>query len=706
MPAITTVQDLMARLGDVAGSTDPLAALRQRGFTIAEGLQSLLDAARPAKRLSPSERQRLAKTAAGAGKVRFRVVDRLAPRTSALPEGEWDFVAALRMDVLNEVLVALRAGFEFPREVTKNVDDVFSRPRLEALSDDVPSASARIGPLRLTGPLRLRAVGGTDRAIVSIPFSLVFLRSSLSGGPDVVVSSLRGVMTFGVLVDPVVERDGLSLQLGNVFSTIAAERLHIAVAGDSPIQPRSAKALATFEEAIDVLFRLGVGATLITNAGTVSPVIHLPIGGDDGAQLRVTDLGVRFHRADDGDVVMVGVRLATEALPQPDPGDPATLRNPFRDSASGLNAYVRVHEEVFRKLVKEALTSGALQDAARNVDEALRIDGADAEVRNNELRIVLDARIVDACFPEIDVNVRYTKTYRLSVFEGRFFVTEETDYDVADGDIVACFITASLQLILTAAATVLSGFLDDILRWLLPTPAGGQDNPFEVISAVYDPKEPVPGTEVLPRVEAVQVFLSNDEVESLGAISLRPDDVNTYIYAAFKRRSQSPIPRPATPIAGAQVEIIDQDSPIAPGDDATPPAPSVETKTAGMFETTTTVSVVPPQRNQLLASGTTNDQGQVKFVLTPSQLRTTAGTVVTVVTKEHRQTGDVVQTVRSERPFLEALPDVFFRVTSEEHPTFDTRLLEGGFLIDLRARRTGSPDSPLTFVTGRGPVNA
>jgi hypothetical protein len=717
MSTITTPQDLLTRLAEVIGSADPLVALRQKGFTISKGLQDRLDAAKPARSLSPSERQRLAQMAARAGQVSFRVVDRLAPRAPALPEGEWDFVSALRIDVLNEVLVALRTGFEFPREVTEGVALVFTRQRLEALSDDIPSASARIGPLRLTGPLRLSAVGGTNRVVVSAPISLVFLRSiplpPPLGGPDTVVSSLRGVMTFGVGVEPRVEGDGLELHLSDVIQNpTAAEKVHIAVDADSPIQPRSAEALATFEEEIDLLFRLGVAGAVFDKAGTVCPIIHLPIGGDDDAKLRITDIDVRTHDLPDGDVIMVGVRVSTDELPETGPGDAQTLRNPFKANTGDLNAYVRIHEELPRKLIKQALMSGALQAAASEVRDDLRIDGADAELKNNEFRVILDIRLVDACVPEIDLNVRYTKIYRFSVFEGKFFVTEETDYDLADGDVVVCAVTAGLELILMASAGSLFGLVVDLLRQiphfrgLLPHSAGAQDNPFQVIGGVFDPKVPVPGTEVLPRIEAVQALLSNDKVESLGTASLRPDDLNTYVYAAFKRRSQDPIPRPPTPIAGARVEIIDQDFPIAPGDDAKPPPePQVETKTAGKFETTTIVTVTPPRRNQVLASGTTDGQGRVKFVLTGSQLRTTAGTVVTVVRKENLQTGDI-QTVRFEKPFLEALPDVFFRVTPQDGPMFDTRLLEGGFLIDLQARRTGSSDAPLTFVVGKGPVSA
>jgi hypothetical protein len=719
MTTIRTPQQLLRRIGPVIAEPDPLAALEGQGLALSKPLRDRLTAARPIRPVTLKDRERLVPLAKRAGAVEFRVVDGLPPVAPALPEGEWDFMCALRMDVLNEVLVALRAGFEFPREVTDGVAEVFTRARLEALSDDLPSPSATIGPLRITGPLQLRAVPGTERVLVTVPISLVFLAAiplpPPLGGPKVEVSSLRAQLSFAVGVEPRVEGDELELWLAKFIQNAKpGERVRLVVEPESPIQPRSAAALAAFEDDIDFVFRAGVAAAVFEAAGTVSPVIQLPLGDDEEAtlELEVTDVAVRTHAAAAGDVISVGVRLATDAVPEPGTGDRELLRNPFRSTTAGLNAYVKLHEELVRKVIKEAEKSGELQAAAAEVRDDIRVDAADAELRNNELRVLLDIRIVDACFPAVDINARATVSYRFSVFEGRFMVTAETDIDLDNTDVVLCVVTAGLELLLAAAAGSVFGFVVDLLRQivhfekLIPDSAGTQDNPFQVISAVFDPKVPIPGTEVLPRVEAVQALISSDKVESLGALSLRPDDVNTYVYAAFQRRSPDPVPRPPTPIAAARVELVDQDFPLAPGDDATPPPTKVETKTAGKFETTTTVTVVPARRNEVIDVGTTDGAGRVKFVLTPADLRTTAGTIITSVVKEEVASGEIVSSGESQRPFLEARPDVFFRVTPKDGPVFDTRLRESGFIVDLSNRRTGSPDAPLTFIVGPGPIVA
>ena len=114
---------------------------------------------------------------------------------------------------------------------------------------------------------------------------------------------------------------------------------------------------------------------------------------------------------------------------------------------------------------------------------------------------------------------------------------------------------------------------------------------------------------------------------------------------------------------------------------------------------------VAPSGNQVLATGTTDHQGRVAFVLQPDQLRTTAGTVVTTVSTENLH--KVVPSITtSEEPVEERLPDVYFRVKPRDGdgPVFNTLTLDKGFVPNLRERRIGTVTAPLTFLTGKGPV--
>jgi hypothetical protein len=93
-------------------------------------------------------------------------------------------------------------------------------------------------------------------------------------------------------------------------------------------------------------------------------------------------------------------------------------------------------------------------------------------------------------------------------------------------------------------------------------------------------------------------------------------------------------------------------------------------------------------------------------VLTPADLRNTAGEVETIVeTQVTRRTATSAAvgepTTRITRRGLpENLPDVYFRVTPPDGPAFDTRQFDNGLVINLRSRRIGTAAAPLVFLTG------
>lgn len=179
--------------------------------------------------------------------------------------------------------------------------------------------------------------------------------------------------------------------------------------------------------------------------------------------------------------------------------------------------------------------------------------------------------------------------------------------------------------------------------------------------------------------------------------------------------------QPPVPINDAVVQLMDQDVPPPAGDDAEPPAysrirrqhsestgPGYTTDTT----TTTTVRFLAPTADQQLARREkTDDQGRVQFVLTPADLRNSAGEVETIVeTQVTRRTATSAAvgepTTRVTRRGLpENLPDVYFRVTPPDGPWFDTRQFDNGLVINLRSRRIGTAAAPLVFLIGtQGPV--
>ncbi len=345
----------------------------------------------------------------------------------------------------------------------------------------------------------------------------------------------------------------------------------------------------------------------------------------------------------------------------------------------------------------------------------------------NDIKIILDVRKVDACpvlVGSIDVSARATVTLSLSVFDGKAYVTGSTNIDVDNTDVAVCVITNLLLFAFFVATDNLVGVIFELIRIVPPLFASGDGGGsfFEIFPAIFDVLNPVPGTEVVAEAETVQALVSEDRVEALGTLSLRPDNINTYVYAQFMRSASQllPIPgagqlgQPPTPIKDAVVQLMDQDVPPPAGDDAQPPVYSHTTTSSTppgdpttTTTTTTTVSFVAPTADQELARHRTDDQGRVQFVLTPSRLQNSAGDVVTTVDTQITRGNAVGETTTrvTRRALTENLPDVYFRVTPPDGSAFDTRLFDNGLVINLRSRRIGTAAAPLVFLTRKqGPV--
>jgi hypothetical protein len=552
MPEITTIAELVDQVGSVITFPDPLGELRERGFTLAPDVQARLDAAGPPARLDSAGRQQLAALAGRLGPVRIRVTGGAQPSLQPLTASlGYDVTAGLRFSVLNETLAALSEGLRYPREVNADIP----RSLLDALSADVPP-DVTIGPLRLTAPATVSAIDGTDHVLFAQQFSLDFRRTFRfgPGAPrQVTVSYLDATARLGLEISAKIVNDTILLGINAQFPSAGVDQLVLTVAPESPVQPRSPEALSTFAASIEVFLRDNLMTQLGDAIYSLSPVIGLPL--PEETDITITNIGVRTFSSPDGDVIVAAVDFDTPDQPAPGTGDPATLGNPFpAGEPSELNTYVRFTETALRKVVKAAQRSGALEDILRQeFDDSLRVDGADVQLAPNLVKLILDVRKVDACpvlFGSIDMGARVTVSMSFSVFEGRAYVTASTDIDLDNTDAAVCVILNPFEVFFAATGIFVGMALTaSIFLWKLAEDSAGQSY-FDIFSAIFDPLEPVTGTEVLPEAEAIQALVSEGRLEALGALTLRPDNINTYVYAQFMQSVPQPLPVPGAGQAG------------------------------------------------------------------------------------------------------------------------------------------------------------
>ena len=139
-----------------------------------------------------------------------------------------------------------------------------------------------------------------------------------------------------------------------------------------------------------------------------------------------------------------------------------------------------------------------------------------------------------------------------------------------------------------------------------------------------------------------------------------------------------------------------QDVPPPTGDDAFVMESSDRFVGAKIIKT---VEVVfqPSASDDLLATTTTDSKGRANFVLSPSDIRTTSGTIVTTEVTTRIDTFET-QASQSTRANIEAKPDIYFRIVLPNGRAFDTRGQELGLVLNLSSKRLGSPDEPLRFL--------
>jgi hypothetical protein len=100
-------------------------------------------------------------------------------------------------------------------------------------------------------------------------------------------------------------------------------------------------------------------------------------------------------------------------------------------------------------------------------------------------------------------------------------------------------------------------------------------------------------------------------------------------------------------------------------------------------------------------AATTREDGRVRFVLTPDDLRTTAGFAEFTVTRENLTTGAKFTTEERHTPIRENQPDLFFRITRTDRTTAST---QSSSIANVGAgQHVGTADTPLRFEFG-GPV--
>lgn len=377
--------EIVGVLNQLTRETDPIAALRARGFTLSEELLRKIATATPKRKLSPAEQQRWAQFVPHPEKIKFTVGAapvRGVPRS--LPVGGYDFVFGLKLEAASQVLAALWAARTWPREVERDISgQLFTLDDLRDFSTAVPMGDdIAVGPLHLTAPATLHTGTGTSYVVLYQPFRLDVVRNLpivIGAAPrSEVVTSLVGTLRLGVTVRADVEGAVMTLNIVSPGDDVAqSELVRLDIDAASPMQPLDAGALGRLEGAL----QSGVGLAILVKKFNyaLSPQVNLPIGSTS-VPLAVKSVDLKYVPNAGAGVLLAGARFESGN------GDPARLINPFTLDAANVSA--QVHEELLRKVVDGARTSGALtaQLKRQHPEWNIAVDGASQSFSRDKCR--------------------------------------------------------------------------------------------------------------------------------------------------------------------------------------------------------------------------------------------------------------------------------------------------------------------------------
>lgn len=603
--------------------------------------------------------------------------------------GDWDIVAAVGFDAVNAALAGLHATRVVPRDIDLEGDravepthvvDVL-RELFEAIPEGISSILLRLDPAPTLAP-----IAGTDGAKLRLPFTLDLGGPSILGD-RITLASIRGSMQLGVSLDAEVGFLGsegrLTLRLGLPDPASPTQALTITIAADSPVQPRPGSGLQSLITVLGSIVTRRLGPSL--SSWVIAPLIHLPLGTN--TNLLVRQVGVRAVDNAHGGAVVVGVRVGGLL---PEPGDPNQLGDPF--GARTANLFVRVHEELVRNVLRAAHRSGYLDDLAHELDDSARIENVDVSFTPDAIRFHVRGRLIDGCGLWKDLPFEVIHVIEFAVEGDRIVLTRKNQVHVGTLDAVLCFLTSVLEGALVGAVAglasgllvgmlggVMLGVVTGLAETLAARPVGrmaaqviwdflhgeGSGRPD---TAMIDLDRPLPGTELLPRIEGLDAEVDEVSLRTWHRLSLVPDTLNTHVYVALVALVERG--RASRRLPGVRIEMVDQDVPAPLEDDVRLLADEPERVVVSNRERrTASPTELSASHDPRLATATTDAMGLARVVLRPQPERHEPATAM------------------------------YFRARLADGRSLDSRTLVPALVqANLRERRLGTPDFPLILV--------
>jgi hypothetical protein len=706
---------------------DFLAAVARAGHTLSPELaKQFNDALASIRSRYPAAKRRQWASTADASVFHVRTADAPITAVARRAPGDYDVIASVDLSTVDKILNGLLFSRTLPNKVA--IGSILSAAELTNFTTNVlrgtfngvpDGVNVSAGNLRIGPTVQTTPVPGTNQLRLHIPFAVEIVDVMISPIGRIrrtVLTELRGMAAISVAAAAKVSvsQSHLSVTVSLPPTSEPADPLHIDIAADSPVQPKSAQQLDSFTTVLGLVLNRFLSPVLPTLQ--ISPFIALPKFNRTRVLIRQIDL--RTQAGPNGGAIVIGSRIGG---PSPDPGDPTRLTNPF--SANPGNLFLRIHEQLLQTVIDDLIQSGELDQLAKDQSgyDDVHIKSASVSISDNTITIDLNGNLQNACAHVIDAPFTTTLTVKFSFPDANKIVIDfdaSTGPDWSSGWTYVCIIASLAEGVLAfflgsfllggVILGVLSGFLDFFLAQQFGRIVGQEI--WDKVTSIFSsssgggPKEvivplnfPVPGTELLPRLTVAGLRAQGGAQEEWFSLTFAPDDINYHVYAAFFKEGNFPA-RIITTVSGGPVTLMDQDVPQPAGDDIQIPDLGERVITNPKFITTITVSYDPPMANENLGRATTTLEGIAHITVPPEKWHNNGGFRVVTRTIEPVHDGPIKTTVRR-TPLGERAPDLYFLLTLIPGNPIDTRSLTQSLLLnsDPATKRVGSPGGPIGF---------
>jgi hypothetical protein len=686
---VSKLEELAPHLGELVWSNDPVGELGRRGIDLDDAISSRVAEASKRDPLGPALRARLISEFASQPPIRFRVAPQPALARTARDAGGFDLAVTAWLNASDAVFDAFFAARVYPHELPGSLaDGLLDLPFLRQHCNGVPAdPDARIATLVLLTAPRVVAppTPGTTAAVVQ-PFRLV-VGAAVPAALDA-VATVRFPLTFDVSAD-----DTLRVATGPIINETSVA---LEVAATSAIQPRSPADREALEA--DIADKLGLVLAQFAAEELKTSALRPVPGSLTNTTIRVDSAAVHFATSGGLDRVAAGITAspvggnptphaigsADDLAQQADPRPPANVRLAMGETFLDAVLTSAVHSGDLAKSINEKLAEAldpfkpvpiVVRSAASRLEQGLVIIGLKCVAKN-------------ACPFGVDLDFRLNLTFRTVLFEGQLrFETVDVDVDLDNTDAVVCTLLSVLLGPFAVTAYVI-GLI--IVAAISPSFT-------KTVDGFLD-GERLPGTEVSPHVDYLQVTTQDGRLLANGVFSLVPDVVSTFVYIRVVEQvgvggpfGGPPGLRVTRPVEDARVDLLELDDPAPAGDDVDIPPTDFSQETFGKFIEVTTTREYVPRRDQVLGTATTDSTGLARFAVSPNRL---AGVHTTTVTRENLRTGKTTHRVTHDVVAGDA-PDLAVKVTMPNgRVALERRLLS----LNLEGQRAGSPSDPIVVV--------